>query len=129
MYDEAKIACEQALKVNPNMVLAQNNLKVAIRGVKRGTLKDFTLKEYDYISNNYYKFGDQEKSIAAANEVLRKDPNNAVAYNNLCTSYNRLGAYEKAIEMCNKAVKIAPNFQMAKNNLKWAEQKLNSLQK
>ncbi|MBW1297142.1 tetratricopeptide repeat protein [Aquimarina litoralis] len=122
MFDEAKIACEKALLIKSDFGLAKNNRSLAIQGIQKRKAKNFTVKEYNFISDNYYKIGYQRKSILAIEELLEKDPNNAVAYNNLCTSYIRLGLYDKAIEACNRAIEIAPDFQMAKNNLKWAEE-------
>ncbi|AXT50974.1 hypothetical protein D1818_09095 [Aquimarina sp. BL5] len=122
LFEEARLACERALLVKPNMELAKNNFIISNEGIHRRNIKNFTIEEYNFISDNYYKLGDQRKSIIATLELLEKDPNNAVAYNNLCTSYNRMGEHDKAIEACEKAIELAPSFQMAKNNLKWAKQ-------
>ncbi|SEM20642.1 TPR repeat-containing protein [Aquimarina amphilecti] len=124
LFDEAKLACEKALLIKSNMELAKNNLRNSNDGIQRRKTKNLTIKEYNFISDNYYKLGNQRKSIVATEELLEKDPENPIAYNNLCTSYNRLGQYKKAIKFCEIAIKLAPNFQMAKNNLKWAKESL-----
>lgn len=124
LFEEAQLACEKALQIRSNMKLAKNNLKISIKGIQKRKAKDLTIAEYNLISDYYYKLGDQRKSILAAEELLLKDPNNPIAYNNLCTSYNRLGDFENAIRYCEKAIEIAPNFQMAKNNLRWAKESL-----
>ncbi|WP_298320161.1 hypothetical protein [uncultured Aquimarina sp.] len=128
LFDEARLACEKALLIKSNMQLAKNNMRVSIRGIQKRKAKSLTVREYNLISDNYYKLGEQRKSINASLELLEKDPNNPIAFNNLCTSYNLLGEYKKGIEACEKATALAPNFQMAKNNLKWAKESLKKQQ-
>ncbi len=68
-----------------------------------------------------------EKSIEYLNKAIELNPNNAVAYNNLCVAFTLMKDYDKAIEAGTKAVELDPNFQLAKNNLAWAmEEKIKS---
>ncbi|PKV49792.1 tetratricopeptide repeat protein [Aquimarina sp. MAR_2010_214] len=124
MYDEAKAACEKSLELRPDVLLTQNNLNAANDGVKKMKSKTFTVKEYLTLGYNYYQKKDYENCIRVSKEVLEIDPNNAIAYNNICTSYNALGEYDKAIEACNRAIEIAPDFKLAKNNIKFAKDRL-----
>jgi protein O-mannosyl-transferase len=61
-----------------------------------------------------------EKSLGYLYKVIEMNPENPVAYNNLCVAYTMLKQYDKGIEAGTKALSIRPDFQLAKNNLKWA---------
>lgn len=78
-------------------------------------------KLYLDLSIKYYGIKDYEKSISACKELLKLDPKNADAYNNICVSYNQLKKWTLGAEACKKAIELSPEFQLAKNNLKWAE--------
>lgn len=67
-----------------------------------------------------YKEGKYEDCIATCKLVLRTDPNNADAYNNICASYNMLQQWEKAKEACIKALQLNPKHPNAPANLQWA---------
>lgn len=125
MYEEAKTACEKSLNIMPETQLTKNNLRASLRGIKKRVDKQFSIENYIALSYNYYKSGNYKKCIAVSRELLEIDPNNSIAYNNICSSYNLLGGYGEALKACNKALEINPNFQLAKNNLNWAKKELN----
>ncbi|WP_299255134.1 tetratricopeptide repeat protein [uncultured Aquimarina sp.] len=79
-----------------------------------------TSEKYIDLSLKYYNIGEYLKCIASCNKAIELDPNNYVAYNNICSAYNILEEYQKAEEACEKAISINPNFQLARNNLKVA---------
>lgn len=125
MYNEAKVACEKSLALKPNISLTLNNLKVANNGIEKMKNKTFTIQEYLTLGYNYYQKKEYENCIRVSEELLKIDPNNAIAYNNICTSYNSLEEYDKAIVACGRAIELAPDFELAKNNMKFAKDQLN----
>jgi tetratricopeptide (TPR) repeat protein len=68
-----------------------------------------------------YNSQQYQKSIEAAQEALKLEPNSAVAYNNICAAYNQLQQWDKAIPACQKALAIDPNSALARNNLAAAQ--------
>lgn len=60
--------------------------------------------------------GDNLNAIIACERAIEKDPNNAIAYNNLCIAYNNLFMYDEAELACKKSLELNPQFQLAKNN-------------
>jgi tetratricopeptide (TPR) repeat protein len=72
----------------------------------------------------YYNTKRYRECIEVCLRAIELDPNNHVAYNNICSSYTALNEFEEAIEACKKALSIKPDFSLAKNNLKFAESKL-----
>jgi tetratricopeptide (TPR) repeat protein len=121
MYDEAKIACERSLLIKPKTTLTINNLGISNAGIDRRKNRKLTPKEYLSLSYNYYKLMEYDKCIKVSAELLELEPNNVVAYNNICSSYNAIGNHDEAIKACEKALEINPDFQLAKNNLNWAK--------
>lgn len=92
-------------------------LDVALEAVE----KEKTSSNYLNLSLRYYQLHQYEKSIEAAQESLKLQPDYAPAYNNICAAYNDLKQWDKAIEAGEKAVSLDPNYQLAKNNLAWAK--------
>jgi tetratricopeptide (TPR) repeat protein len=72
------------------------------------------------LSYQYYRNRQYPESIFAARKALERDPNSAVAYNNICSAYAALGRWDDAIAAGRKALAIDPRFQLARNNLVWA---------
>ncbi|WP_288097521.1 tetratricopeptide repeat protein [Hydrotalea sp.] len=67
-----------------------------------------------YINNNM-----PGKAVKPLTDLIKKDPKNATAYNNLGVANILLKNYQTGIEACTKAIQIDTSFQLAKNNLKW----------
>ncbi len=76
---------------------------------------------YINLSMEYYNNNMFEECIQASQKALGLNPQNAIAYNNICSAYNSLKIYDKGAEACEKALEIDPGFQLAKNNLAWAK--------
>ncbi len=57
-----------------------------------------------------------EEAIAAFNEALRRDPNNALARNARGYAYLRLHQYREAIADFNEALRLNPNYTNAARN-------------
>jgi len=68
-----------------------------------------------YINTNAYS-----RAIPVLQAVLVADPENLLAWNNLCVANTLLQDYASAMDECRHAVQIDPTYQLAKNNLKWA---------
>ena len=68
-----------------------------------------------YINNNM-----PNKAFPYLKALIKKEPNNAYAYNNLGVANMMLKNYMQAIEACTKAAKLDSSFQLAKNNVQWA---------
>jgi tetratricopeptide (TPR) repeat protein len=50
------------------------------------------------------------EAIACYDEVLRCDPNNAFAYNELAVALKQLGRYQEALEYCDRAIALRSDF-------------------
>jgi tetratricopeptide (TPR) repeat protein len=64
-----------------------------------------------------YSIGDYHRCIKATKKALVFDPENAIAWNNLCSAYNRLRMFELAVNAGKEALRIQPDFPLAKANL------------
>lgn len=70
----------------------------------------------------------QASAIPVLQALLKQDPNNAKAWNNLCVARNMQSEFGEALDACRHAVTIDPTFQLAQNNLNWASaQRQNAL--
>lgn len=114
-FTNLKIIAEQTLAMAPNDPLALKYINVGSRQIE---IKD----ESFYISKGlaYYNAGNYEDAIKTWEEVVKLNPNNAIAYNNIGSAYNLMKKWEEAIPYFNKALAINPDFQLAKNNLQAA---------
>ncbi|MBI4854899.1 MAG: hypothetical protein HY819_24125 [Acidobacteria bacterium] len=121
LVDEAVEAFENAIKINPNLQLAINNLNYA-RSIKINSIdKNKKVINYTNLSVSYINAGKLEKSIVLIEKAIELAPNNPTLYNNLSVAYNGLKHWDKAIVAAEQAIKLAPDFQLAKNNLEWAK--------
>jgi Tfp pilus assembly protein PilF len=73
--------------------------------------------------HDYLKFGIMvaqkdlwDEAIFQWKKVLKINPNNAAAHNNLAVAYEKKGLFEKAKEEYEKALKLAPNDYRIKSN-------------
>lgn len=114
---------EIALKIDPNNQLLKNNIKLAIdnKDLKSTDFSKKTVDELINISLTCYYQKMYIECILACKEAVKKAPNNAIAWNNMCSAYNALGEWDKAIDAGNKAIKIDPKFQLAINNVALAK--------
>jgi len=129
-YLEAQIHLKKALVKSPNHIQSknllnsitdkhvntQNEAKILSQKIKNNP----DVESYIQLSLMYYKNKEYQLVISTCKELLKIDPNNAVAYNNMCSAYNQMKQWKLGAEACKNAIKIDPNYQLAKNNLKWA---------
>ena len=91
-----------------------------ITNLKQVALNQPTSANYVNLSLEYYKEGLYLESIWANQEAIRLQPNNVLAYNNICAAYNAMKDWPDAIKAARNALAIDSTFQLAKNNLNWA---------
>ena len=72
---------------------------------------------YEIIAAAYMGLGNASKTIKNYQKVLRLNPNNTDAYNNIGIIFYNQGEFEKSIESYQKALVIEPNFADAHYNL------------
>ena len=104
-YEDALAAYDQAIRLNPNDVLAY------FAYVNRGGAF-YNLKRY-------------EGALTAYNQAIRLDPNDADAYYNKGNSLFGLGRYEDALVAYEQAIRLDPNYAIAYYNKGVALQRLN----
>ena len=60
-------------------------------------------------------------AVPVLQSVVADDPNNLIAWNNLCVAHTLLQEYKPALEECGRAVQIDPAYPLSRNNLKWTQ--------
>jgi len=124
-WDASIKAAKEGLLINPDNQLLKNNLAVAKKA--KAERKDWKNKSYDELINlslKLYNKGDYQGCVDACNVALVNNPNDPIAYNNICSAYNAMKRWNMAVAYGNLAVKYDPNYQLAKNNLAYAEKML-----
>ncbi|WP_438422367.1 tetratricopeptide repeat protein [Aquimarina macrocephali] len=103
----------------PICYIIKNPYKVGkhLLEVEQKVAKAPSVNGYIELSLLYYKKKDYFKSIEASKKVISLDPNNNIAYNNLCSAYNNLLMYDEAKISCEKSLMIKPHTSLTKNNL------------
>jgi tetratricopeptide (TPR) repeat protein len=66
-----------------------------------------------------------EEGLAAFEQAIRLDPNNALAYSNKGFALNELKRYQEALAACEQAIRLDPNFAAAYSNKGYALHGLN----
>ncbi len=59
---------------------------------------------------------DNCNAIIACEKAIELEPNNSIAYNNMCIAYNNLFIFDEAELAGKKALELNPQFELAKNN-------------
>lgn len=84
--DEGALACQEALKMNPDLYLAHGVLG------------------YVYLARREYELAKAEFQTAT-----RLQPNEPITLTNLALAYYELGQYEETVEICEKLLEIQPD--------------------
>lgn len=121
LFAEAIEAGKKATEIAPDFQLARNNYTYSLSKKDERVDPKVRVRNLLNISVAFFENGNQAKSIEFSERVLALDPNNALAYNNLCVAYIALKQIDKAISAAETALRIAPDFQLAKNNLALAK--------
>ncbi len=119
-YPLAMQSEREALRLDPNNVLAKNNLEAYTRLAAQETAPK-TAEDWLNASLRDHQAHDYQKSIADAREALRLRPDYAEAWNNIAAAYEEMHDWDHAIAAAQKAIQLKPDFQLAKNNLAWSE--------
>ncbi len=122
-FDKAIEAGKKAVALAPTDELSNNNLNAAVGEKKRFddlTADAIASKNSDKwitLSLEWYTAGNFAKSVDAAEEAVKLNPNDATGWNNICAAANKTGDYNRAIEAGEKALQLKPDWELAKNNL------------
>ncbi len=115
------------LKVFNDVVINYGPQLYVVQGETQEIRKNKLLEaSYLFVGNWYSKAGLYKENIEMCNQILKLNPNNADAYNNICVSHINLKNWDKAIEAGNKALQIRPDYQLARNNVDWAQSQKNA---
>ncbi len=126
-WDLGIAAEQQALKLNPNLTIAANNLRWfqsqrstggkggAFSGSGTETAAEFVNQSLVLNQSRQY-----DASLEAARKALALDPHSAEAWNNIAADDEAMGRWNEAIDAARKAIALRPDFQLAKNNLQWS---------
>ncbi|MEH2003728.1 tetratricopeptide repeat protein [Nostoc sp.] len=93
-FEEAAVKYKAALRLDPNSIIAHNNLGLAL-----------------------YTQGKLEEAITAYQKALEIDPNYALAHSNLGAALKNQGKLSEAIAAYQRALQIDPNYANAHYNL------------
>lgn len=102
--NEGKLFLNQSIKKEP--IVTTNQTVSVVEMLNRSLLL--------YNENKF------DECIKVCLEILKIEPKNANALNNIGAAYNMKKDWEKAAEYCQKALNINPDFNLAKGNLTWA---------
>jgi len=130
-YEDAILAYEKAIQIDPQLVEAWNNKGIALGDLGR---HEDAIEAYEKaikldagFSAAWYNkglaldaMGRSAEAIKAYDRVLKSDPRNAQAWINKANALNILGRYDEALQACNKAIEIDPNDVNAWGNKAWA---------
>ncbi len=128
-WDLGIAAEQQALKLNPALTIASNNLqwfrsqRASRSGetqARAGQAESGTdLVDRSLALSQAGKYGE---SVAAARKALEVDPRSAEAWNNVAAGNEAMGHWDEAIDAARHAIALKPDFQLARNNLAWSLQ-------
>ncbi|OLD58796.1 MAG: hypothetical protein AUI33_17140 [Ignavibacteria bacterium 13_1_40CM_2_61_4] len=115
--DEAIARNKKAIRLNPKLAVAHNNLGVAyyaakdyeeaIRCYQQAIELDSSYAQaYVNLGNVYDEIRDSDRAIALYQKALEIEPSNSLAYENMGSAYYRQGARLKAIESMQKAARL-----------------------
>lgn len=122
LYDEAISELEEALKIDPNFVLARNNLDIILK--KTGRLEEkierlarvLDKEPYDEhrtleLAETYRKLGRYSQAIIFYRKVLDFNPGSFEAHYGLGITLKFLGKYDDALEEIKRSleIKISPD--------------------
>ncbi len=119
-WDEGIAAEEEALKLNPGLQIATNNLRWFQSQKAAGGAEFKTAAELVNASLALNQAGRYAESVEAARRALALDPSSAEAWNNIAADDEAMKQWDEAIEAARKAIALRPDFQLAKNNLAWS---------
>jgi predicted O-linked N-acetylglucosamine transferase (SPINDLY family) len=134
--EEAVLAYENAIRINPSMADIYDNLGGALKQL--GQLEDainsyddaikadpFFAEAYNNRGNTLHSLGRFNEAVNSYQNAIKIKPNYAEAYSNLGFTQKCLGRHEEAVNNCNQAIELTPNLAEAYSNRGHALQGLN----
>ncbi len=73
------------------------------------------------LSQAYIGRGMMSRALLVLNALVADEPQNALAWNNLCVAHTLQQEYNDAIGACETGVRADGSMQLIKNNLRWAQ--------
>lgn len=141
-WAKARVACNEALKLNPKLEIASNNLKEIdasmdklkkeIEGLKKAlpTMKDGVLTDANLnIGYDYFQLQDYDEALKYWTKVSKKDPRYSFALNNMATVNIIRKKFDLAEKQLNEAEKIDPRNSLVLNNIKWLKDEIEAAKK
>jgi tetratricopeptide (TPR) repeat protein len=101
----------------PVAAIIKNPFKEQISELGERMKKASTANQFINIGLEYYGLGDYHRTIQATRKAVAIEPENVIAWNNLCSAYNNLKMFEMAIKAGKEAIRIKPDFELAQRNL------------
>lgn len=127
-YDRAVASYEQAFKIRPTSVTFTKVHQALMRAGKKERAAHFAarwLRQHPkdsgvriYLANAYEGVGQTAKAIGAYEAILKYDPHNVVALNNLALLYDKENN-RRALPMAEQAHKAAPGNPEITDTLGW----------
>ena len=118
-WTDAVASEREALRVNPQLQIAKNNLAAYEGRLQAGPQRE-TVEALVDESMRLHRSGDYAASLAAAQKALRLNARSAEAWNNIAANDEALHRWDDAIRAAQKALELKPDFQLARNNLAWS---------
>ncbi len=126
-YQEALLAFEQAIQLDPNDAVIYNGKGFALSKLNRYGEAIIAYEQSIRLNPNnadtYFNKGDAldeleryEEALVAYKRAIRLDPNNADAYFNKGNVLDELERYEEALAAYEQAIRLDPNNADAHNN-------------
>jgi tetratricopeptide (TPR) repeat protein len=123
-YQEALLAYEQAIQLDPNDAVLYNGKGLALSNLNRYGEALIAYEQAIRLNPNnadaYFNKGDAlsgleryEEALAAYEQAIRLDPNNADAHNNKGYILSKLERYEEALTACEQAIRLDSDFVLA----------------
>ena len=123
-YQEALLAFEQAIQLDPNDAVIYNGKGLALSKLNRYGEAIIAYEQAIRLNPNnadtYFNKGNvldelerYEEALAAYKRAIRLDPNNADAYFNKGNVLDELERYEEALTACEQAIRLDSDFVLA----------------
>lgn len=130
---------DEALRLEPELPIAEYNLAGALRDLGQGHLAIDHYREalrlhpgYAKAAYNlaqvYYELQDLEEAARYYRETIRLWPDFAEGYNNLGNCYFRLGRLPEARERYEEALRLEPDFTAARENLEQLKARMRAVE-
>lgn len=135
-FSEAIDTCHRALELDPGFQLAQNNLRWA-EAQKQKALAAIAAAEAlppaartsaSFLNEGLDQLhaGQYDQALDVWRKLAAREPNNALAVNNVGVAYMMKHDPAHALPWFEKALALDPTGEMARNNLAWARSEMQS---